>query len=178
MDIWIDADYADEFAVVAAWLGVLVPWNITYFAPPGLGNFLFVRFPLFQVRYAFGNPISQAILLKSAPGALIYQTGGSLFAEAYRAWVAGAIIFGIAVLLSLALYFGDDRLSALSTDFSRVMGWLILAAGIALTVSSYHLITPSFSGGGVVYIPIPLGLLGLFALAAILLFVERRSNCT
>lgn len=174
MDLWIDADYADEFAVIAAWLGILVPWNITYFAPPEVGRFLFVRFPLFHVRYAFGSPISQAILVKSAPGALSYQAGGTLFSQAYRFWVAGAAIFGVAVILSLALFVYDERLSQLQVDLSRVMGWLLLATGIVLTVSTAFLMSPNFGTSRLVYIPIPLGLLGLYALSAILLFVERQ----
>lgn len=174
MDLWIDEDYVNEFAVIAAWIGVLVPWNITYFAPPGLGRFLFVRFPLFQVRYAFGSPLSQGILVNTAPGALLYQGGATLFADAYRLWVGGAIIFFLALLVSVALFLYDDRLSTLSVDVSRVIGWLILASGIVLTVSSAYLMSPTSGGSGVVYIPIPFGLLGLYALAAVLLFVERR----
>lgn len=174
MDLWIDADYADEFAVIAAWLGILVPWNITYFAPPGMGRFLYVRFPMFQVRYAFGSPISEGILVKTAPGALIYQGGGTLFTDAYRIWVLGAGIFGVAVIVSLGLFLYDERLSEISVDLSRVIGWLLLATGIVLTVASALLMSPNFGDSGVVYVPIPLGLLGLYALAGILLFVERR----
>mgnify|MGYP006283102123 CR=1 FL=1 len=174
MDLWINEDYADVFAVIAAWIGVLVPWNITYFSLPELGQYLYVRFPLFQVRYAFGSPLSKGILFKSAPGALMYQQGSSLFGEAYLAWVAGAVVFSIAVILSLGLYFYDDRLEEVPVDFSRIMGWVILVSAGLLTISTWYLMTPGIGSQGVIYIPIPLGMIGLYIIAGILLFVERR----
>lgn len=174
MDLWINEEYSDVFAVLAAWIGILVPWNVTYFSLPEFGNFLFVRFPLFQVRYAFGSPLSKGIVIKSAPGAMLYQQGSTLFADAYLAWVAGAVVFALAVLLSLLLYFYDEYLEGYTIDFSRVMGWIILFSTILLSISTYYLMTPNIRTQNVIYIPIPLGVLGLYIIAGTLLFVERR----
>lgn len=167
MDLWVDAEYTDEFAVLSAWLGILVPWNITYSALD-IGNVLFVRFPLFQVRYTFGIPFAQAVSLSTAPGALAFQAGQTI-AVAYRVWVLGAAIFGLALLLSIVMFVADEQLDGVRVDFSRVMGWLLLATAVVLTAATWFLAVRGFPG-----IPIPLGLLGLYVLGGVLVVAKRQ----
>lgn len=44
--VWVRSEYAEELAVVSAWLMALLPWSFTYGRPMG-GRYVAIRFPLF-----------------------------------------------------------------------------------------------------------------------------------
>jgi len=43
--VWVRSEYAEELAVVSAWLMALLPWSLSYGRPMG-GRFVAIRFPL------------------------------------------------------------------------------------------------------------------------------------
>ena len=44
--VWVRSEYAEELAVVSAWLMALLPWSLSYGRPAG-GLYVAIRFPLF-----------------------------------------------------------------------------------------------------------------------------------
>jgi hypothetical protein len=169
--VWVRSEYAGELAVLSAWLAALVPWNVTFSTGVLGGSALFVRFPFFQVRFLFGVPIGQAVLVEDPLSALASQAGTTL-AVAYQAWVVGAVVLVLAVLLSVAYYLREERVETAPVDPVRVMGGLLGAGGLVLAAATYLLVENSpFSG-----VPIPLGVLLQLVLAAVLLTVERTAS--
>ena len=55
--VWVRSEYAEELAVVSAWLMALLPWSLTYGRPMG-GRYVAIRFPLFiyEALQGFGLP--------------------------------------------------------------------------------------------------------------------------
>jgi hypothetical protein len=165
--VWVRSEYAGELAVVLAWLSALLPWNITYSTLSGVGSVLFVRFPFFQVRYAFGIPIAEGVAVATPLGALAYQQGQTI-ATAYLAWAVGAAVVGAAVVLSLLLYRYEERVEA-TVDAVRLMGALLALAGVVLTAATWLLWTHGFPG-----LPIPVGVVLLYLFGGTLLAARRE----
>ena len=165
MRVWVRSEYAPELAVAFAWLSTLVPWTVSYATLSEVGSVLFVRFPLFQVRYAFGIPFARAVRLDSAYGAWQLQAGQSL-EVAYAAWTVGAVIFLVALALSAAMYVDFDRVAPYRPV--RLMGVLLGATGVALAVATYLAATRGISG-----LQVPVGVLLLLAFGVLLLRAER-----
>jgi len=165
MRVWVRSEYAAELAVVFAWLGVLVPWNVTFSALPRVGSVLFVRFPLGQVRYVFGIPFARAVKLDTAYSAWQYQAGTSM-ATAYAIWLVGAALVALALLLSFAMYADETRVEPYRPV--AVMGILLFGAGVALAVATISLYTRGFPG-----LPVPVGVPLLCAFGVVLLFAAR-----
>lgn len=182
--VWVSSEYAGELAVISVWVAALVPWNVTYSPDVGGGSVLFIRFPLFQIRYTFGVPIARGTLiglpipaalpefipdwLVSAPA---FQSGADL-ATAYWVWTFGAALFGIAFVVSVVYYRREAWVESWPVDPVRVTGILLLAVGFVLGVATYFL-TFGFPG-----IPIPVGIVLMLLLATALLGAERRETPT
>lgn len=166
--VWVRSEYAGELAVVSAWLSVLLPWNITYSTLSGIGSVLFVRFPFFQIRYAFGIPLAERIAVATPLGARAYQQGHPI-ATAYTVWAVGAAVVAAAVALSVLLYRYEARLEASSFDAVRLMGGLLALAAVVLSAATWLLWTRGFPG-----IPIPVGVLFLYFLGGVLLAARRE----
>ena len=166
--VWVRSEYAGELAVVSAWLSVLLPWNITYSTLSGIGSVLFVRFPFFQIRYAFGIPLAERVAVTTPLGARAYQEGHSI-ATAYTAWAVGAAVVAAAVALSVLLYRYEERFEASSFDAVRLMGGLLALAGVVLSVATWLLWTRGFPG-----VPIPVGVAFLYLLGGVLLAARRE----
>jgi multidrug transporter EmrE-like cation transporter len=165
--VWVRSEYAEELAVVTAWLSAFLPWNVTYSTLSGVGSVLFVRFPFFQVRYIFGISISEGMAVTTPLGALAYQEGQSI-AVAYAAWAVGAGVVAAAVALGLLLYRYEERVGA-TIDPVRVMGALLSLAGVVLTGATWLLWTRGFPG-----LPIPVGVMFLYLFGGTLLLARRE----
>jgi hypothetical protein len=177
--VWVRSEYAGELAVLSAWLSALIPWNVTYSPNLGAVSALFVRFPLFQVRYVWGIQVDQNVALSApVPGwllpgglerysALATQEGLSIL-RAYQVWALGAAVFAIALALSIAYYTREQQVEELSVDPVRLMGGLLGLSGAVFAVATYLLYTRGLPG-----IPIPVGVFFLFAFAGLLLTAER-----
>lgn len=171
--VWVRSEYAGELAVVFAWLAALLPWNVTYSTLPGLGSALFVRFPFVQVRYAFGLPVAKATAVRSPLGALELQAGRAV-AVGYQAWVVGAAVVAVAVLLSVLLYRHEESIEAgfadaLGIDVVRVMGGLLGLAAVVLSAATWFIWSRGLPG-----LPIPVGVVLLYVFGGILLVVQRE----
>lgn len=166
--VWVRSEYAEELAVLLAWLSALVPWNVSYATLPDLGSLLFVRFPLFQVRYNFGVPLVKAVVVKHPIAAVRFQAGQSL-AVPYRVWAAGAGVVAVALVLSFAMYRFEDRVASWPFDPVRAMGALLALAALVLSAATWLLWTRGFPG-----VKVPAGVVLLFVFGGVLLTVERR----
>ena len=164
--VWVRSEYAGELAVLSAWLCAFVPWNVTY-SPDVGGGLLFVRFPFFQIRYAFGDTLARTFVVSDPLSAVAFQRGQSI-QLAYQAWVVGAAVLLAAVLLSVAYYAHEKTVEAGPVDPVRAMGTLLLSAGVVLTAATALLVTRGLPG-----VPIPVGLAFLYAFGGVLLTIDR-----
>ena len=165
--VWVRSEYAGELAVLSAWVCALLPWNVTYSPDVAGGSVLFVRFPFFQVRYAFGLPLARAVGVSDPLSAAAFQRGQSI-QLAYHVWALGALVLAVALVLSIAYYAREDAVEAGTVDPVRAMGVLLVAAGAVLAVATYLLVVRGFPG-----VPLPIGVLFLFLFGGVLLTVER-----
>lgn len=184
--MWVRSEYAGELAVLSTWAAALLPWNVTVssVAVTGAGavDVLFVRFPLFQVRYVFGAlqgtqiglPVPSLPVLGGTPdatgvvvSALAVQQGTGL-AAAYRWWAVGAAVYVVALAVSVAYYRAESRVEDGPIDPVRILGGLLGGTALAFGVATGGLLS-GFPG-----LPIPLGIPVVTTLAAALLTVERR----
>lgn len=168
---WVRSEYAGEFAVVAAWLAALLPWNVTYatFSAGGQdGSALFLRFPLLQIRYIFGIDFADPMTVDHPLGAKALASGAPELI--YDLWMAGVPFLLLALALSVGMYVAEERLIELSPIRPvRIMGALLSASALAWTAATYAVLTRGEFGGG---LPIPIGLVVLLLLAGSLLTVE------
>ena len=164
--VWVRSEYAGELAVLSTWLSVFIPWNVTLSAV-SQGTVLFVRFPLFQIRYTYGLPFARGTRLMDPLSALAFQSGTTI-ATAYRAWVLGAGLFALALGFSIAYYLAEERVEALAFDPVRLLGALLGLTGVALAAATALLVTRGLPGT-----PIPIGVVFLFVFAGVLLTIER-----
>lgn len=165
--VWVRSEYAGELAVLSAWLAALLPWNVTYSTGIAGGDVLFVRFPLLQVRYTYGIPVTRAVSISDPLSAMAFQSGQTILL-AYQAWAVGAAVVAAAVALSVVYYFREEAVESAPVDPVRVMGVLLGLAGVVLAVATYLLYTRGFPG-----VPIPIGVVVLLLLGGVLLRVER-----
>lgn len=161
--MWVRSEYAGELAVLSAWLCSLMPWVVTY-VPQGT-----------QIRIHFAYAFVQFTPTLSAfrPFSVLVHEGPSgaanaSTATAYQLWGLGAVLLTFALALSIAYYVYDERLEAASpVDPVRLMGGLLVGAGLPLAVACYYLWV------GLAVFTIPLGAVFMLFLGATLLLVER-----
>jgi uncharacterized protein (TIGR04206 family) len=165
--VWVRSEYAGPLAVVLTLLSTLLPWNVTYSGNVSGGSVLFVRFPFFQIRYAFGVPFADAVRVSDPLSAVAFQAGNSI-QVAYEAWTVGAAVLGVALLVAVAYYVREDAVESGPVDPVRLLGGLLGLAGAVLAVATYLLATRGFPG-----VPIPVGVVFLLAFAVLLLTVDR-----
>lgn len=165
---WVRAEYAGALAVVSTWLAALVPWNLTYSTGVSGGAVLFVRFPFFQIRYAFGVPLARRVAVSDPLSAVAFQAGQSI-QVAYQVWAVGAGVLGVAVAVAIVYYRYEDAVESGPVDPVRLLGGLLGLSGVVLGVSTFLLATRGFPG-----IPIPIGVVLLLVLGGILLTVDRE----
>lgn len=169
MRVWVRSEYAPELAVVFAWFAALIPWNVTLSQLSNVGTVLFVRFPLFQVRYAYGIPLAEGIVVKDPYSAWRWQfRGGATIAEAYAVWVAGAALIGAALVLSLAMYFREETTTRRLRRPVQIMGGLLALGGVAHALATVLLSLRGFPG-----VPVPVGVVFEVVFGGLLLGAER-----
>lgn len=165
--VWVRSEHAGALAVVSAWLTALIPWNVTYSSAVSGGSVLFVRFPFFQIRYAFGVPFADAVQIADPLSAVAFQSGQTI-QVAYQAWAVGAAVLAVAVAFSVLYYAREDAVESGPIDPVRLMGGLLALAGVVLSVATALLLTRGFPG-----VPIPLGVVFCFVFAGVLLSADR-----
>lgn len=168
--LWVNPEYAQEFAVVAAWLSMLIPWSLTYASSSNSDASLFVmRFPYVQIQYVTGLPLVEAFQLRNAYASMMAeQTNNEGLAIAFGVWLVGSAILTVAFLLSLAMYAEADVLEKYR-DIApvRAMGVVLLLVAVVMTVSDYFL-WQNMPGR-----QIPLFTLFYYVFAVVLLAIEE-----
>ncbi|MFB6282260.1 MAG: hypothetical protein ABEH40_09585 [Haloferacaceae archaeon] len=165
--MWVRSEYAGALAVLSAWLGAVVPWEVSLVSDVAGGNALFVRFPFAEVRYAFGLPGGRPTLVLDPIAALSFYRNTAV-AVGYRVWVVGAGLVAAALVLSVAYYLREERVEAGPVDPVRLMGALLTGAGLTFAAASYLIATRGFPS-----LPVPVGVVLLLALGVVLLRVRR-----
>jgi phosphatidylserine synthase len=167
--MWVRSEYSGELAVLTTWLSVLIPWNVTYVSGVAGGALLFVRFPLFQIRYSFGVPIAAGITVTDPLSATAFQRGQAL-EPVYQLWTVGAAVFAAALVVSAVYYRREAWAESWPVDPVRLLGTLLLGTGVVLAAATYLLLSRGFPG-----VPIPLGVVFLLLFGGVLLTVDRTA---
>ncbi|MFB6207671.1 MAG: hypothetical protein ABEJ05_14215 [Haloglomus sp.] len=183
--VWVKSELAEELAVVAAWLSALIPWSVSVALGniANVGTLVQLNFPFFLVRFLFNidvpgpetlllHPIAAIEFYRAAPGPVPFMI-----------WSVAAGVLALAVLLSLAMYFFEDRVAAAPVDPVRVMGGLLLLSAVLLSAASFLL---KFSGLPIAGVSsatfpgilLPIGVVFQYAFAYTLLRVERVDEPT
>lgn len=203
--MWVKSEYAGELAVLSAWIAVLLPWNVTYSSFGDIGSTLFVRFPFLQVQYTWlpritrqgevitlrqtGVELVKGVWVADPITATVAAEGvAQNVVQVSATWTVGGALLALAFLLSLAMYFFEDRVEALGASLGasiesgpapnslstladpvRAMGALLLAGSVVLLVATYQIMTSTLPG-----FPIPVGIAITLVLSYTLLRVDRR----
>lgn len=200
--MWVRSKYTSELAVLSAWLSVLIPWNVAFHTETRLpldldSDIYFFRFAFFelQLRQPVAFPEAELVDFRyEGTGPLIEQLhpGSELIWDIYittpltsadfydgtlqtasYVWLVAAIAFGLAFLLSLALYFRTEAtLERLPVSEVRLMGALLGLASIGTAVATVL----QYQENDVVGTPIPVGVFVVGTLAAVLLRTEEVSD--
>lgn len=188
----VDPEYAEEFAVVSAWLAALVPWSLTYHDSGPLGSVLIaIRLPVaeLQLRGASTITIDGEKVDVASKMAQVYpgvKVGGDLFVTTPPTsalfydkltlvwgslfWTLGGLLVLAAVVLAFALYLREDAVTdRVPVGPVRAMGWLLAGATVALVGTTVLY----FLARGHVGVPVPVGVVVTGILAAVLLGFDR-----
>jgi len=165
--MWVRSEYAGELAVLSTWLSALLPWNVTYATGFDGGTLLFVRFPLVQIRYAFGLPVARGVFVADPLSAVAFQRGQALELP-YQIWAVGAAVFAVAVVVSILFYRDEDRAESWPVDPVRLLGALLSATGLVFAAATVLLLERGFPG-----VPVPVGVVFLLLFGGVLLTVDR-----
>lgn len=165
--MWVRSEYAGELAVLSAWLCALLPWSVSYASPGDL--------QVFRIHFVY-------LLFQFVPGAdlgagrvpFVLVVDGPAFASdpgvvlAYRLWIAAAAAFTVGLAWSVVYYVYDDRFEARSPiDPVRVMGVLLVATALPLSVATYYVV------GSLPGTTVPVGVLFMYLFGGLLLIVDR-----
>lgn len=195
--MWVRSRYTSELAVLAAWVSVLVPWNVAYHPgatveefPAVEGTVLLVRFAFFELQVRersvvagdirvdnfaefldaqfAGSELVGGIYLTSPPTSASFYAG--TLQQASLLWSVGTVAFALAVALSLALYFRtEETVARLPVGEVQLMGGLLGVATLALAGSSYLYFLERDAMG----LAVPVGLPVVGALSLVLLLTEE-----
>jgi hypothetical protein len=170
--LWVNPEYAEEFAVLSAWLSLLIPWSFTWATSTSGDATLFVmRFPAAMIQYVTGVPLSKAFQVKTplVRRSQEVSAGNVGLAHGHEAWLVGTAFVLLAFALSLLLYFEVDAVDALP-DPVRVMGGLLLGGGLA------YLVADAFYWQYMPGTQIPVTTLFFLVFAAVLLTIDRPTE--
>jgi len=177
--VWVKSEYAEELAVVSAWLSALIPWSISVSIGEIQGGSLIeFHFPFLLIRVLLGIDVDAPNPLILFPWEAIEFYDKAPGPLPFAVWTVGAVVVGLAVLLSLAMYVFEDRFRTARRDPVRIMGGLLLVAAVLHTVASGLLQFGALPIAGVATdafpgILLPIGVVFQFAFAYTLLRVER-----
>lgn len=188
---WVRSEYAGEFAVLSAWIAMVLPWNVVYHPNAPLDStVVFVRFSIVELQIRFPVVLAVGEQLVSAANALAAQYPGTQLAsglfvaspvgaighyDGYMqlgslAWALGAVVLLGSFAFSLAFYRREETVIERSpVDPVRVIGWLLAAATVATAAASgLYFLDRDLAG-----VPIPIGTVIMGALAVAVLRAER-----
>lgn len=195
--MWVRSEYANELAVLSAWLTLFVPWNVASHSHtvPNLGadtSILFLRFPLVEFQYrneeilfeqsggTINIDVSESLDL-AYPGTHLFdqlyftwphsaaQFYTSTLQQASLLWTGAAVMFAVAFLFSIALYLREDAVvERLPILPVRLMG-ILLGVGALGTAGASILY---YTQRDLVGFPIPVGVI-VIALLALMLLLTR-----
>lgn len=170
--MWVRSEYAGELAVLATWLTALLPWSVSVLrrSPAGTDasfTVVNVRFVFVQFHYLFGISLGEQSLGDVVQFVLrvpAFVPANQRFES--RLWVGAAALFAALLALSLAYYAREEWLvERAPVDPVRLFGaaFAVLGAvfGVATAMFHQHQVT------------LPVGVLFMWAFAAVLLRVER-----
>ena len=188
--MWFRSTYANELAVLSAWLVVFIPWNISrrssISTPLGEGEFsmLSLQLPLFELQFRdevavigdagvdvsaelSGTELAGNVFITSGPTSATFYDSTLQYASLL--WSVASVALGLALVLSLLLYFREERVEqALPRPPVRVMGALLAVGALGTAGASVLYVFER----DVVGVPIPIGVLVIAALAVVLLRTE------
>lgn len=167
---WVRSEYAGELAVLSVWLTALLPWSVSYFNEDILGQSVTVvniRFLFFQFHYLFGISLGEQSwndLVQFVPEIPSFVPPNQHL-EA-QIWLAGAVLFAVVLLLSVAYYAREDALADRSpVDLVRLFGGAFAVLAVVFSVATV-LFNPH-------QLTVPVGTLFMWLFAGILLRIER-----
>lgn len=192
---WVRSEYAGEFAVISAWIAMVLPWNIVYHPSvptnPLESSIAIVRLSIVEIQFRFpavieingetssaagvldqlfaGTHLVSDAFVATPPGAISHYDGYLQLGSV--AWMLGALALLCSFAVSVAFYLREDALLERSpADPVRLIGGLLAVATVATAAASVLY----FLERNVAGIPIPIGVVVMGALATALLRVERR----
>lgn len=189
--MWVRSKYANELAALSAWLSIFIPWNVTrYSEASGQGDqitALFFRFPFLELQFRNNTVITETSgpaigVTYELPGAAsarnlygdVYITWpiaairsfDSTLQQASLLWTGAAIMFGLALALSIALYLREEEVAErLPILPARLMGVLLGLGALGTSGASVLYYTER----AVVGFTIPVGVIVIALLALMLL---------
>ncbi|WP_267640077.1 DUF7549 family protein [Haloarchaeobius amylolyticus] len=182
--VWINSEYTEEFAVLTAWLSMLLPWSVVYGRASLVGDatkettVIIFRFPFFGIRYVLGSGFIDGTTLKTPLG-FFNETSGQLPAQAaaHMGWTVSLGILALLLAVSVLMYMEVDEVVAkLPGRGVYVVGALMLAlAGIYLWAALRLNATQNTKIIGIQQF-VPVGLVGtliLVVFGALNLFAQR-----
>jgi len=186
---WIDAEYANEVAVLTTWLGTLLPWSVSFTDEAPAESWLyFVRIAAFdlQIRFPTEVTVDGSVVDAGVPEMLAAEYGGvsllgnvhlvlpptRLGSVAGPAWTA-YLLWTAAMGVSLALLV----LSVLTYAREEMVARRLPIGYVRATAIGFGLLTVLLSGATVAFsqsdgaygLPVPIGVV-LFGVFAIMLW--------
>jgi uncharacterized protein (TIGR04206 family) len=164
--MWVRSEYAGELAVVSTWVCALLPWSVSY-ASQGSVRLIRIHFLYLFFQFVPGIDLGEI----GVPYLLVYQAPSfpenTAVAFGYRLWIVAAVVFSVALGVSIVYYAYDEQLELRSPVHPvRALGGLLLAAAVPLTGTTYFLFD-GFAGT-----TIPIGVVFMYLLGSILLVVD------
>lgn len=135
---WVESDHAGELAVVSAWFAALLPWSVSFATNEGV-SLITVRFPVGMFQFLFGADLNVDLFVPvwAAPG---LEGSNAALQTGYYVWLAGALVVGVAFLLSLVYYSREATVERrLPVSPVRVMGGLLTLGGGCLLISAVRI---------------------------------------
>ncbi|MCT9097238.1 hypothetical protein [Haloarchaeobius sp. HME9146] len=182
--VWINSEYTEEFAVLTAWLSMLLPWSVAYGRASLVGDaakettVVILRFPFFGIRYVLGSGFIDGTTLKTPLG-FYNETAGTIpeQAAAHLGWTLAVGVVVLLLVVSLLMYLEVDEV------IDRLPGRGVYAVGVLmLALASVYLWAALRLNGsqntkilGIQQF-VPVGLVGTFLLlvfAVLNLFAQR-----
>lgn len=165
-------EYLLEAAVVFVWITALMPWSIVH-SPMRDAPFsaLFIRYPFVEIRYVLESNLP-TMFYTPISGYQLHAANGEAITTGYILWGAGAVLFALALLVSVALFVDEDRVAgAIPTAVPRALGGLLFGSGAVFVVAAVVFVVRGFAGT-----PIPLGALFMSAFGGVLLINDMEES--